>query len=289
MKSCVSNMILDNEKAILLLIDIGAFGFKKFMEEHPNQVKNIGIFEPGTVSIASGLSLSGMIPTIYGISPFIVQRSLEQLKLNFVYQNVGGNFITTGASYDFSKLGYSHYCPEDVETLKTLPGMEILVPGTPKQFQTLFSRCSMNDRPSYFRMTDYCNQIDVPVEFGKATLVKKGKRATVLVFAEMFDSVMEACKDLDVTILYYTTAAPFDVVTLQNNIEKGKLFICEPFYEGTFSTDIIKATKGMCVTIDEIGVPRQVLRSYGSKRDKNMQLGLTVLNIKKKLTAFLEE
>ena len=138
-------------------------------------------------------------------------------------------------------------------------------------------------------MTDYCNQIDVPVEFGKATLVKKGKRATVLVFAEMFDSVMEACKDLDVTILYYTTAAPFDVVTLQNNIEKGKLFICEPFYEGTFSTDIIKATKGMCVTIDEIGVPRQVLRSYGSKRDKDMQLGLTVLNIKKKLTAFLEE
>ena len=45
----------------------------------------------------------------------------------------------------------------------------------------------------------------------------------------------------------------------------------------------------MCVTIDEIGVPRQVLRSYGSKRDKDMQLGLTVLNIKKKLTAFLEE
>lgn len=56
----------------------------------------------------------------------------------------------------------------------------------------------------------------------------------MLVFAEMFDSVMEACKDLDVTILYYTTAAPFDVVTLQNNIEKEN-YLYEPFYEGTFS------------------------------------------------------
>ncbi len=71
---------------------------------------------------------------------------MEQLKLNFIYQNLGGNFITTGASYDFSKLGYSHYCPEDDRNLKTLPGMEILIPGTPKQFETLFEKCCMNNK-----------------------------------------------------------------------------------------------------------------------------------------------
>lgn len=289
MKSCVTDMILNNEKAMLLLIDIGAFGFKDFMDSHPNQVKNIGIFEPGTISIAAGLSLSGMVPTVYGISPFIVQRSLEQLKLNFVYQNLAGNFITTGASYDFSKLGYSHYCPEDVEILKTLPGMEILVPATPKQFETLFSACSMNGRPSYFRMTDYCNRIDVPVEFGKAAILKKGKKATVIVFAEMLDPVMEACCDLDVTILYYTTAAPFDAVTLQNNLQSGKLFVCEPFYQGTFSSDLIQVMEGISVKIDGIGVPRKVLRSYGSKKDKDLELGLTASNIKKRLSVFLEE
>lgn len=289
MKSSVSRMILENENTMLLLIDIGAFGFRDFMKEHPNQVKNIGIFESGTISIAAGLALAGITPTVYGISPFIVQRSLEQLKLDFVYQKLGGNFVTTGASYDFSRLGYSHYCPEDVEVLKTLPEMEILIPATPKQFETLFSACCMNQKPSYFRMTDYCNKIDVPVEFGKATIIKKGKGATILVFAEMLDAVMEACNDMDVTILYYTTASPFDFLTLQNNIENGKIFVCGPFYEGTFSSDILSGIQGMHADIREIGVPRKVLRSYGSKADKDLQLGLTSMNIRKRLIAFLEE
>ena len=137
-------------------------------------MKNIGIFEDGLVGVSAGLALSGLVPTIYGITPFIVQRSLEQLKLDYIYQNVGGNFITTGAAYDFSKLGDSHYCPADVETLKTLPGIEILTPGTPKQFETLFKQCYMNGKLSYFRMIDHCNKTQVDIEFGKAKVLKKG-------------------------------------------------------------------------------------------------------------------
>ena len=121
MKSCVIDMIRNHSNTMCILIDIGAFGFKDLMKSYPERVKNIGIFEDGLVGVSAGLALSGLVPTIYGITPFIVQRSLEQLKLDYIYQNVGGNFITTGAAYDFSKLGYSHYCPEDVETLKTLP------------------------------------------------------------------------------------------------------------------------------------------------------------------------
>ena len=102
MKSCVSDMIVNHSNTMLILIDIGAFGFRDFMEKYPDRVKNIGIFEDGIVGVSAGLALSGMIPTVYGITPFIVQRSLEQLKLDYIYQNVGGNFITTGAAYDFS-------------------------------------------------------------------------------------------------------------------------------------------------------------------------------------------
>lgn len=289
MKKSVSEMIRDNRDTILLLIDIGAYGFRDFMEQYPEQVKNIGIFEPGITGIAAGMSLAGIVPTIYGISPFLVQRALEQLKLDFVYQKTGGNFITTGASYDFSTLGYSHYCPEDVRTLKTLPGMEILVPGTPRQFAALFRTCCMNGRPSYFRMTDHCNQCDPDIAFGKAAVLKHGKKAVVAVFAEMLDITLEACRDLDVTVLYYTTAEPFDYEALRNSVVNRKVFVSHPFYEGTFDADVMRAAQGMCIQTGGIGVPLEVLRSYGTKQEKDRHLGFTAAHIRKKILEFVED
>ena len=84
MKSCVTDMICNHNNAMFILIDIGAFGFQDLMKDYPERVKNIGIFEDGIVSITAGLALSGMVPTVYGITPFIVQRSLEQLKLDYI-------------------------------------------------------------------------------------------------------------------------------------------------------------------------------------------------------------
>lgn len=288
MKSCVTDMIRNYGKTMFILIDIGAFVFQDLIKSYPDRVKNIGVFEDGIVSVSAGLALSGLVPTVYGISPFIVQRSLEQLKLDYIYQNVGGNFITTGAAYDFSKLGYSHYCPEDVETLKTLPGIEILTPGTPKQFETLFKQCSMDGRLSYFRMIDHSNKTEVDIEYGKAKVLKKGTKGTVLAFADALDITINACRDLDVTLLYYTTAAPFDLETLKGNLENNRVFICEPFYQGTFMTDIMPVLSTGKVAVDGVGVPRQVMRTYGTKEDKDTHIGLTAQNIYHRLIQFLE-
>ena len=76
MKSCVIDMIRNHSNTMCILIDIGAFGFKDLMKSYPERVKNIGIFEDGLVGVSAGLALSGLVPTIYGITPFIVQRSL---------------------------------------------------------------------------------------------------------------------------------------------------------------------------------------------------------------------
>lgn len=282
----VTELVERNSDAFLILIEIGAYGFRNLIAKHPNQIKNIGIFEPGTISVAAGMALTGVTPTIYGISPFVVQRSLEQLKLDFIYQNLSGNFITTGASYDFSTLGYSHYCPEDVMTLKTLPGFEIVTPATPSQFSTLFSHCSENGNCTYYRMTDHCCQTDVQVEFGKASVIKQGNDGVVVVFAEILDAVVEACSDLDMTILYYSTASPFDYDSLRHYGTGSKLVICHPFYEGTFSDDIQKAF-GRTMDICEIAVPKQVLRNYGTKEDKDQYLGLTASAIRQRIELFI--
>lgn len=286
MQTAVRRLIEENEDTALLLVDIGAYPFRDLLERFPKRAKNIGIFEPGTVSLAAGLSLSGITPTVYGISPFIVQRSLEQLKLDFVYQQTGGNFITTGAAYDFSKLGYSHYCPEDAATLRLLPGMEILMPGTPAQFTSLFESCCKNGRPSYFRMTDHSNRTQVDVVFGKANVLRRGSAATVIAVAEQLDATLEACRELDVTVLYYTTLAPFDGETLRREFVGGKVFVSAPLYTGSLSADILNALNGKNVLCSGAEIPLEILRSYGLKKDKDAALGLDVAGIRQRLQAF---
>lgn len=286
MQDVVRNSIENNKDAALILIDIGVWSFRDLLEKYPQRVKNIGIFEPGIISVASGLSLMGITPTIYGISPFIVQRALEQLKLDFIYQNVSGNFITTGAAYDFSSLGYSHYCPEDIATLYQLPGMDLLTPSTPSQFKTLWEACAFNGNASYYRMTDYCSISDIEVEYGKATIVQKGTKGVVIAVAEMLDAAIYSCKDKDVTLLYYSTIQPFDSQTLRDFYNKN-IFICEPFYQGTMTPIIMKALTGCEVCLTAAGVPREVLRNYGTKMEKDVYCGLSAEQINNEVNLWL--
>ena len=291
MQDCVRNYICSNSASALLLVDIGAWPFHDLLEKYPDRAKNIGVFEPGTVSIAAGLSLSGIVPTVYGISPFITQRSLEQIKLDFAYQKTGGNFIVTGASYDFSSLGYSHYCPEDVMTLSAIPGVEIVTPGTPSQFKVLWDHCHDDGRPTYFRLTDHCNTRDCHIEFWKATVLKRGTKGIVICAAETMDRINEATQDIDVTVLYYSTIVPFDGDSLKREIANTQkaVYICTPFYKGSITAQVVNALEGLEYRIGESGVPLEILRNYGTKDDKDKYCGLTEDKLSSSIHSFFSD
>ena len=75
----------------------------------------------------------------YSEQPYLIERTLEQIKMDFAYQKLGVNVIGTGAAVDYSKYGYSHYCAEDVMVVKAIPGCEFVAPGSAKQFISLYN------------------------------------------------------------------------------------------------------------------------------------------------------
>lgn len=287
-KSIEAVLERDN-RLVLLLGDIGVFGFRRALEEHPERAYNIGILEQATVGLAAGLSSEGFIPVVHTIAPFIVERSLEQIKIDFCYQGLGGNFISVGGSYDYAALGCTHHCPGDVGILKNVPEMQIVVPGHPEEFDALFQESYANGKPTYFRLSEKSNELPCNVEFGKASVVRRGGRATVVAVGPLLDDAARACADLDVALLYYSTLEPFDGETLARNCASRNILICEPYYSGALDHDVISSIGSDPVRIEHVGVPRAFLTRYGSAGEHDRESGLMWVNIRMRLENLLDE
>lgn len=279
----VETTMSTDKRLILLLGDIGVFGFRNAFKNFPDRVYNIGILEQATVSLAAGLATLDFIPVIHTIAPFLIERSLEQLKIDFCYQKLCGNFISVGASYDYAALGCTHHCPGDVGILKNIPGMEIVLPGTSKEFDTLFRQGYANGHPTYYRLSERSNSSECNVTFGKAEVIRKGTRLVIVAVGPTLEQVLEAAKDFDVTILYYTTVSPFDAVTLRENANCSKILLCEPYYTGVLSSDIITALFPNPITVDHVGVPLKLLTNYGQVEEHDEHIGMTSNHIKKRI------
>jgi transketolase len=269
----VQEILYSNPKTCLLLGDIGVFGFRNDLQNLPTRVYNIGILEQSTIGVAAGLAKTGMIPFVHTIAPFMVERALEQLKVDFGYQELGGNFISVGASYDYAGLGCTHHCPGDITCLLSIPNMQIICPGTSAEFDLLLKETYNNGSPTYFRLSEYENKNSYKVTFGEAMVIKNGLNATIVCYGNMLQDVLDATQNLDVTILYYPTIKPFDSNTLLNNFNET-IIVCEPFYSGTTNKLITKSLEGKKYKLFNIGIPDQFLTNYGTKKEHDVFLKL---------------
>ena len=284
----VEALMKQDERLAILLGDISAWLFHNVLESYPDRAYNIGICEQAMAGMAAGLAMEGFRPMFYSIAPFAVERCLEQIKIDICYQDLPVTIVSVGASYDYAPMGCAHHCPGDVAILRTLPGMEIVIPGTPAELHRLFQATYADGHPTYLRLSDQCNQRTHNTQFGRAGVIRQGKLGTVIAIGPMLGPVLEAMDGLDVTVLYYTTVSPFDAHTLKQNCPTDTIIVVEPFYEGTMAYDIIEAMSPKSVRLLSIGVPRRFLRGYGEAADHDLACGLTPEHIRERCKEFLD-
>ncbi len=273
--STVGELMGQNERVVTLLGDIGVWGFNQVFTDYPERIYNVGILEQATISMAAGLALTGFIPVVHTIAPFLVERALEQLKDDFGYQHLGGNFVSVGASYDYASLGCTHHCPADVGILSRIPGMEIIVPGTAVEFDQLFRFYYDDGNPTYFRLSERSNTESNFTEPGKAVAIQSGKQATIVCVGPTLDRVMEAATNKDVGVIYYSVVKPFDAETLRETTYSDKVLLVEPYYEGVLTSEVTRAFYPKAIKLDYMGVPHTFLHNYGNAEQHDAQINLT--------------
>ena len=70
-----------------MLGDLGVFQMREAMKNFPSRVINFGIMEQTMIGFCGGLSRGGFYPIMYSITPFLVDRGYEQIKIDLIYNN----------------------------------------------------------------------------------------------------------------------------------------------------------------------------------------------------------
>jgi transketolase len=278
----ISKIMQNNSNAVLLLGDIGVYGFREVLSSYPDRAYNIGILEQSTISLSSGLSLCGLVPIVHTIAPFIVERALEQIKVDLCYQGLSANLVSVGGSYDYAALGPTHHCPADVPTLNEIPDIEIVVPGHPDEFDQIFTQSYDNGATTYYRLSESSNKDAYDVEFGKNIILREDGDVVVIAVGTVLQSVLDATSDLDITLVYCTTVKPFDLSSIKHFL-RNKIIVVEPYYSSPIITNIMRESNEPLGRITSIGVPNNFINKYGKKEEIDTIVGLDSESIRGKV------
>ncbi|MEO8423122.1 MAG: transketolase [Actinomycetota bacterium] len=283
-----ADLLDEDPRVAVVLAEISTGQFERALHSHPDRAVNVGIMEQTMVGVAAGFAMEGFLPIVHTITPFLVERPLEQIKLDFGYQGLEGTFVSVGGSYDYTSEGFTHHSPGDVQVMLTVPGMEVLAPGSPDELDLLLRATYADGRPTYLRTSTATNGESRQVEFGSLDVVRRGGSATVIAVGPMLDRTLAAVEGMDVTVLYVTTVSPFDAEGLARDAADADCVISvTPFLEGTLTPLIATALAHRPSRFGSIGIGRDVLREYGTPEDHDRARGLDSAGIRERIARFL--
>lgn len=137
---------MERDKRIVLLVgDIGFGVFDLVKEKFPDRIFNCGIGEQAMVGMASGMAMEGLIPICYTITPFLLERPYEVIKLNVCQQKQNVKLISYG---DYSDLGPTHIT-SNIDLLCECLKLKLYKPETVDEMLNNFKQIMEEDTPSF--------------------------------------------------------------------------------------------------------------------------------------------
>ena len=80
--------LAEKDERITLLFGDVEQEMKEFMKKFPNRYYNVGLCEQTMISMAAGMAIEGLRPIVYSITPFLIERPFEQIKIDIDEQNL---------------------------------------------------------------------------------------------------------------------------------------------------------------------------------------------------------
>ncbi len=135
-------------KVILLTGDVEQ-NMDEYKRRFPDRYFNLGLCEQTMIGIAAGMALEGRRPIVYSITPFLLERPFEQIKIDIDQQNVPVMLIGYA---DYPTHGPTH-APLNAEGLAALFHNTIsYFPKNSVEVQAAMTDAHASGRPAFISL-----------------------------------------------------------------------------------------------------------------------------------------
>jgi transketolase len=179
------------------------------------------------------------------------------------------HIVTVGATYDYAWDGPTHQAVADMGSLRLIPGIDIVQPGSPAEVDQLLRARYALGRPTYFRLSDHPHGQTLPIK-GQRGIVVRDVHApvTVVTAGPILGNVVAAIGELPVNILYFSTIKPLDAELLARYAHTRLVVVHDA--TGLFEEVCEHATG----PVSHIGLPDRFISCYGTVGDIRREVGL---------------
>ena len=118
-------------------------------KNHPKKFFNLGICEQSLIGAASGMSIEGLKPWVYTITPFLIERPFEQVKLDIDQQNVNVNLVGFA---DYPNLGPTHSELNDKKIMSLFKNIKSFFPKDSAETKTAVLKSYNNKGPNFISL-----------------------------------------------------------------------------------------------------------------------------------------
>ncbi|HNR19819.1 MAG TPA: transketolase C-terminal domain-containing protein [Bacteroidia bacterium] len=220
-----------DKRVFLITPDIGYSVLEPFKNEFPERFLNVGVAEQNAIGMAAGLALSGLIPYVYTINPFVCMRPFEQVRVDMAYMNTNVRIVGVGAGFAYGSAGATHHSIEDIAIMRALPNMTVVCPGDPWEVSEAIKESLNYVGPMFFRLSKQgepvINSTKTKFRIGKATKIRSGNHLHIITTSntlEMANNVCEILKQKKITasLISMHTIKPLDVKMITELLKTKK-------------------------------------------------------------------
>jgi pyruvate/2-oxoglutarate/acetoin dehydrogenase E1 component len=253
-----------DDRIIVFGEDVGVFGgvykvTRGLLEKFgPERVRDTPISEAAIVGAAIGAALAGLRPVAEIMYMDFITIAMDQLvthaaKIRFMS---GGQVSLPMVVRTQYSLGRVHGCQHSqflASWFLNVPGLKVVLPGTPKDAKGLLKSAIRNDDPVLFVESGvlYSWKGPVPegeylIPIGRADVKQRGSDLTIVVFSRTVREALAAAdrlaaEGIDAEVVDLMTLNPLDVKTLVESVKKtNRLLVAEDSTKtGGISAEII--------------------------------------------------
>jgi len=289
----------DRDILVLTSDSRGSAKLVEFGEEIPDQMIEVGIAEQNIVGISAGLTHSGKKAFVASPACFLSMRSIEQIKVDCAYSNVGVKLIGISGGISYGELGMSHHSLQDLAVTRAIPNLHVMMPADRHESRIMIESLVDYPYPVYVRIgrnpvEDCYLSEDYEFKIGEAITMRQGDDLSIIASGETVRVALDVAEALstrkvNVRVINMHTIKPLDEkAILKAAKETGNIITLEEhsIYGGLGAAVSEVVSQSHPIPIKILGIPdeptitgntKEVFEHYGMGVDAVVTLALTML------------